>query len=159
MRSLALAALLVPALLAADPEYRPARTTDLPGVWMVVAMATSAPPDPDDKTFAPYQIFGFDRQGGMKHMTSTKPFREGQIALFNAAPQVTRYSVEKDGTLVLSNPSWDVPLKYQCRVVVKADAKAGAAADAKSPQAGDVLLVSMDDQGREAWSKLLRKVP
>jgi hypothetical protein len=121
----------------------------------MVDMTHNAPFDPEDKLFAPYQIFAFDRKGGMKHMTSAKPFTDGQLALFDSAPQITRYGVDGNGTLVLSNPSWDAPLKYQCRVVTKAE----AAADPKSPQAGDLLLALIDERGREAWSKLLRKAP
>jgi hypothetical protein len=154
MRFVALVAVWGASLLAAGPQVRPARTSDLPGVWFMAAITTNAPADPDDSAFAPYQIFGFDRQGGMKHMTAAKPFTPGQIALFDSAPQVTRYTVEKGGELVLSSPSWDAPLKYQCRLVTKAE----GASDPKSAQAGDLLLVSTDEQGREVWSKLLRKV-
>ncbi|HEY1205447.1 MAG: hypothetical protein ABSH46_06005 [Bryobacteraceae bacterium] len=146
---------LAATLLAAGPRLRPARSSDLPGVWVMVDMTHNAPFDPEDKLFAPYQIFAFDRKGGMKHMTSAKPFTDGQLALFDSAPQITRYGVDGNGTLVLSNPSWDAPLKYQCRVVTKAE----AAADPKSPQAGDLLLALIDERGREAWSKLLRKAP
>ena len=111
--------------------------------------------EPDDKTVAPYQIFGFDKKGGMKHMTSAKPFTRSQLELFDAAPQVTRFGVDKNGTLVLVNPAWDAPLKYQCRIVTKTE----AAGDMKSPQEGDLIMTSTDDQGREVWSKLLRKAP
>jgi hypothetical protein len=141
-------------LVAADPQVRPARNSDLPGVWMMVGITNNAPFDPADKLFAPYQIFAFDKKGGMKHMTSAKPFTEGQLALFSSAPQVTQYAVEK-GRLVLSNPSWDAPLKYECRLVTKID----EAGDLKSLHAGDLILISLDDQGREAWSKVLRKTP
>jgi hypothetical protein len=146
-------AVLAAALIAAGPQMRPARATDLPGVWLMVGLTNDAPFDPADKVFAPYQIFAFDKKGGMKHMTSAKPFTEGQLALFSAAPQVNRYTVSPDGTLELSNPSWDAPLKYQCRVVAKSE----SAADAKSVQVGDLLMVGLDDRGREAWSKVLRK--
>ena len=149
--ALAIQAAFAAALIAAAPQMRPARASDLPGVWLMVGLTNDAPFDPEDKVFAPYQIFAFDKKGGMKHMTSAKPFTEGQLALFSAAPQVTRYTVSPDGTLELSNPSWDAPLKYQCRVVTKPDA------DAKSIQAGDVLMISVDERGREAWSKVLRK--
>ncbi len=151
------AAFVALAALAAGPQTRPARSSDLPGVWLMVDMTRNAPFDPEDKLFAPYQIFAFDKRGGMKHMTSAKPFTEGQLALFNSAPQITRYGVDKTGVLVLSNPSWDAPLKYHCRLVVKAEAD--AAGDPKSPQAGDLILAGIDDRGREAWSKLLRKAP
>lgn len=154
MRLLALASVAA-VLLAAGPHLRPARSSDLPGVWLMVDMTNTAPVDPQDKQFAPYQIFAFDRKGGMKHMTSAKPFTEGQLALFNSAPQITRYSVDGSRTLMLSNPSWDAPLKYQCRLVTKAE----PASDPKSPQAGDLLLAATDDRGREVWSKLLRKAP
>lgn len=154
MRFLALASLAA-VLLAGGPQARPARSSDLPGVWMMVEMTRNAPIDPQDKLFAPYQIFAFDKKGGMKHMTSARPFTEGQLALFNSAPQVTRYGVDRNGTLVLVNPSWDAPLKYQCRVVTRTKDEG----DPKSPQAGDLLLAATDDRGREAWSKLLRKAP
>lgn len=149
------AAFVALAALAAGPQTRPARSSDLPGVWLMADMTRNAPFDPEDKQFAPYQIFGFDKRGGMKHMTSAKPFTEGQLALFNSAPQITRYSVDGSRTLMLSNPSWDAPLKYQCRLVTKAE----PASDPKSPQAGDLLLAATDDRGREVWSKLLRKAP
>jgi len=116
-------------------------------------MTSTAPLDPQDTQFAPYQVFAFDRKGGMKHMTSAKPFTEGQRALFNTAPQVTRYSVDRNGILVLVNPSWEAPLKYQCLFVTKT----GDGSDPKSPRAGDLLVISTDERGREAWSKLLRK--
>ncbi len=154
MRPIALIA-LASSLLAAGPQTRPARSSDLPGVWVMIDMTHGAPFDPQDKLFAPYQIFGFDRKGGMKHMTSARPFTEGQFALFNSAPQVTRYTVERDGTLTLSNPSWEAPLRYQCRVVTKAE----AAGDPRSPQPGDLLLSGTEERGREGWSKLLRRAP
>jgi len=153
MRLLVLTALAATTLLAGGPPSRPARASDLPGVWVMVDLTHSAPVDPEDKLFAPYQIFAFDRKGGMKHMTSAKPFTEGQLALFDSAPQVTRYGVDRNGILVLVNPSWEAPLKYQCRLVTKTKDES----DPKSPRAGDLLLTSTDDRGREAWSKLLRK--
>ena len=152
MRLIALASFAA-ILMAGGPQARPARSSDLPGVWVMADMTHTAPVDPEDKLFAPYQIFAFDRKGGMKHMTSAKPFTEGQLSLFDAAPQITRYGVDRNGILVLVNPSWDAPLKYQCHVVTKTK----DAADPKSPRAGDLLLISTDDRGREAWSKLLRK--
>jgi hypothetical protein len=146
-------AALAAALAAAGPELRPARTADLPGVWVMVDQVRNAPFDPEDTVFAPYQLFAFDQKGGMKHMTSPKQFTDSQLALFSAAPQVTRYTVEKDGTLVLANPSWDAPIKYQCRVVTKTeDPDTG-----RSPREGDLVLSSIDAHGKEAWSKLLRK--
>ncbi len=153
---LPIALLAVAALAAAaGPKSRPARTSDLPGVWIMADLTHSGPVDPEDKVFAPHQIFEFDQKGGMKHMTSPKPFTRGQLELFHSAPRVTRYGVDKTGVLVLSNPSWDTPLKYQCRFVTKSEAPG----DLKVPQAGDILLSSVDDQGREAWSKVLRKAP
>ena len=152
MRLIALASFAA-ILMAAGPQARPARSSDLPGVWLMVDMTSNAPVDPQDKAFAPYQIFAFDRKGGMKHMTSARPFTEGQLSLFDSAPQITRYGVDRNGILVLVNPSWEAPLKYQCRMVTRT--KDGS--DPKSPRAGDLLLVSTDDRGREAWSKLLRK--
>jgi hypothetical protein len=155
MRFLALTILAATTLLAGGPQARPARGSDLLGVWVMIDMTRDPSFDPQDKLFAPYQIFAFDKRGGMKHMTSAKPFTDGQLALFNSAPEVTRYGVDRNGTLVLVNPSWDAPLKYQCRVVTKTKDEG----DPKSPQAGDLLLSSTDDRGREAWSKLLRKAP
>jgi hypothetical protein len=153
MRLLALTALAAATLMAGGPPSRPARATDLPGVWMMVDLTHTVPVDPEDQLFAPYQIFAFDRKGGMKHMTSAKPFTEGQLSLFDSAPQVTRYGVDRNGILALVNPSWEAPLRYQCHLVTKT--KDGG--DPKSPHEGDLLLVSTDDRGREAWSKLLRK--
>ncbi len=152
MRLLALASFAA-ALMASGPQTRPARSSDLPGIWMMVDISSTAPLDLQDTLFAPYQIFAFDKKGGMKHMTSAKPFTEGQLALFDSAPQITRYGVDRNGILVLVNPSWEAPLKYQCRLVTKTK----DAADPKSPHEGDLLLISTDDRGREAWSKLLRK--
>ncbi len=153
MRLVALTALAAAILLAAGPQSRPARASDLPGIWMMVDITSTAPLDPQDTLFAPYQIFAFDKKGGMKHMTSAKPFTGGQLSLFDAAPQITRYGVDRNGILALVNPSWEAPLKYQCRFVTKT--KDGG--DPKSPHEGDLLLISTDDRGREAWSKLLRK--
>jgi len=147
--------LLAAVLLAAGPHLRSARNSDLPGVWMMVDITSNGPSDPEDKTLAPYQIFGFEKSGGMKHMTSGKPFTAGQLELFRSAPFSTRYGLDGNGTLLLSNPSWDAALKYQCRLVSKAE----AASDPKSPRAGDLLLSSVDERGREAWSKVLRKAP
>jgi len=155
MRLVALTALAATTLLAGGPPSRPARASDLPGIWVMVDMTHSAPVDPEDKLFAPYQIFGFSRKGGMKHMTSAKPFTEGQLALYDSAPEVTRYGVDRNGTLILVNPSWEAPLKYQCRLVTKTKDEG----DPKSPRAGDLLLVATDDRGREEWTKLLRKAP
>ncbi len=153
MRLVVLTALAAATLLAGGPQARPARSSDLPGIWMMVDLTHNAPVDPEDNLFAAYQIFAFDKKGGMKHMTSAKPFTEGQLSLFDSAPQVTRYGVDRNGILVLVNPSWDAPIKYQCRLVTKTK----DAADPKSPRAGDLLLISTDERGREAWSKLLRK--
>ena len=126
---------------------------DLGGGRVRLARVKDSLFESEDKLFAPYQVFEFDKKGGMKHMTSAKPFTGGQLSLFDSAPQVTRYGVDRNGILVLVNPSWDAPLKYQCHVVTKTK----DAADPKSPRAGDLLLISTDDRGREAWSKLLRK--
>ncbi|HXN48811.1 MAG TPA: hypothetical protein VN893_19330 [Bryobacteraceae bacterium] len=153
MRPLVLSALAATTLLAGGPQSRPARSSDLPGIWIMVELTSSAALDPQDQLFAPFQLFAFDKKGGMKHMTSGKPFTQGQLSLFDSAPQVTRYSVDRNGILVLANPSWEAPLKYQCRLVTKTK----EAADPRSPHEGDLLLISTDERGREAWSKLLRK--
>ncbi len=148
---LIIAALALAAMASEDqPAVRPARTGDLPGTWQMVSITKAPGADAEDAQFAPYQIFFFDQGGKMKHMTSPKPF--SSLALFEAAPLVTRYSVDKKGTLVLTNPSWDAPRKYQCDVVTKA-----AGNDAKSARPGDVILTGTDDSGKLAWTKLLRK--
>ena len=130
---------------------RPARNADLPGTWAMVNLVGDKA-DPSDSMFAPFQIFHFDSDGRMKFMTSAKPFTS--LALFEAAPLVTRYSLDKHGTLLLANPGWPTPRKYQCIVVLK-----GARGDdVKLPRPADVLLSGVDEAGRPAWSKLLRKV-
>lgn len=129
---------------------RPARNADLPGTWVMLNLVTDKA-DREDSTFAPYQIFHFDASGRMKFMTSAKPF--SNLALFEAAPLVTRYSLDKHGALTLTNPGWDEPRKYQCIVVVKGP----AGEDAKLPHPGDVLLTSVDAGGKPLWSKLLRQ--
>jgi hypothetical protein len=90
----------------------------------------------------------------MKHMTSSQPFRQSQLAVFDAAPLVTRFTVDRGGTLLLTNPAWDAPRSYPCSVVIK-----GAPGDdPRLPRAGDVVLSGTDGQGRLLWSKLLRKL-
>ena len=119
MRLVALTALAAAILLAAGPQSRPARASDLPGIWMMVDITSTAPLDPQDTLFAPYQIFAFDKKGGMKHMTSAKPFTGGQLSLFDAAPQITRYGVRSQRNpgagepLLGSSPQIPMPLRNQ----------------------------------------------
>jgi len=61
---------------------------------------------PEDKLFATYQILPSTRGRHEAH-DQRQAFTEGQLALFNSAPQITRYAVDKTGMLVLSSPSWD----------------------------------------------------
>ena len=129
---------------------KPARNSDLAGTWVMLRLVVDKA-DPDDSTFAPYQIFQFDTSGRMKFMTSAKPF--SNFALFEAAPLVTRFTLDKHGVLTLSNPGWDAPRKYQCTVV----AKGPAGDEARVPRAGDVLLSGLDESGKPSWSKLLRQ--
>jgi hypothetical protein len=135
----------------AGVEVRPARAADLPGMWQMAALIMPPEADASDPLFAPYQVFFFDQSGKMKHMTSARPFTS--FALFEAAPLVTRYSVEKKGTLVLTNPAWDAPRRYQCTVVTKS----AGGEDRKSARPGDVLLTGLDEAGKPAWTKVLRK--
>jgi hypothetical protein len=149
-----MATLVAAALVAADPQARPAKTSDLEGVWQMVELTNNQPANADDAQLAPYQIFRFDRHGKMKHMTSQKPFTAGQLALFDSAPLVMEYKVEKRGTLVLSNPSWDAPRTYQCSVVTQAE----PSADLQAARAGDLVISGADGQGKILWSKRLRKL-
>jgi hypothetical protein len=136
------------------PAVRAARTDDLPGLWVMVALSKHAEVDVEDSLFAPYQLFYFDPNGGMKHMTSAQMFRQSQLAVFDAAPLVTRFTVDRRGTLLLMNPAWDAPRSYLCRLVIK-DTPGD---DPRLPRAGDILLSGTDGQGRPLWSKLLRKL-
>jgi hypothetical protein len=152
-----MAAVAVLAPAANDPQVRPARVSDLPGLWQMIeiSFAKNASVDAEDSLLAPYQIFYFDPRGWMKYMTSGKPFSQGQLALFDAAPLVTRYELDKRGTLALTNPAWDEPRKYQCTAVTKVE----GGSDPRAPRAGDLLLAAKDAQGTVLWAKLLRKVP
>ncbi len=140
------------AALADTAALRPARTADLAGTWQMVSITKAEDTDESDSFFAPYQLFRFDAGGRMKFMTATKPFTS--LALFDSAPMVTRYSVDRRGILTLVNDAWDAPRKYLCRMVTKAE----TAADRKEPREGDLLLTGADDAGKAGWSKLLRKI-
>lgn len=148
--------LLIAAALAAGwseaPELRPARTADLAGTWQMVALNKPADADASDSLFAPYQLFRFDPGGRMKHMTASKPFTS--LALFDAAPLVIRYSLDRRGTLTLVNPAWDAPRKYTCSIVMKPQ----TADDARLPRAGDLVISEAAEPGPPAWTKLLRKI-
>jgi len=135
------------------PAVRAPRTDDLRGLWIMVALSKHAEVDVEDSFFAPYQLFYFDPNGRMKHMTSPQPFRQSQLAMFDAAPLVTRFTVDRHGTLLLMNPAWDAPRSYLCSFVIK-DTPGD---DPRLPRAGDILLSGTDGQGRPLWSKLLRK--
>lgn len=154
-----LSALTLPAAAqqAASPDpasaVRAARADDLPGLWIAVALGKYAEVDVEDSLFAPYQLFYFDPNGRMKHMTSSQPFRQSQLAVFDAAPLVTRYTVDRRGTLLLTNPAWDEPRSYLCSLVIK-DTPGD---DPHLPRVGDIVLSGTDGQGRPLWSKLLRK--
>lgn len=145
----------VAALAADNPQVRPIRVSDLPGLWQMMDLNKSPSEDAEDSLFAPYQIFYFDPRGGMKYMTSAKPFSKGQLALFDAAPLVTRFEVDKDGMLALTNPAWDEPRRYQCNAITKVE----GGSEIRAPRAGDVVLAATDAQGKVLWAKLLRKVP
>jgi hypothetical protein len=137
---------------AQAPELRPARTADLAGTWQMVALSKPADVDASDSLFAPYQLFRFDPNGRMKHMTASKPFTS--LALFDAAPLVIRYALDRRGTLTLSNPAWDTPRKYTCSIVTKPQ----TADDARLPRAGDLVITDAAEPGTPTWSKLLRKI-
>lgn len=154
LRSAVLISLLLAAAAAAaeNAPIRPARMRDLPGLWEMVALTKHAEIDAEDSLFAPYQLFYFDPKGRMKHMTSPKPFRATQRSMFEAAPLVTAYTLDRRGQLQLTNPGWDAPRSYLCTFVTK-----DAAGDDPRPRAGDLLLSGLDAAGKPAWSKLLRK--
>jgi hypothetical protein len=144
--------LVAAAVWAEAPETRPARTADLAGTWQMVALLKPADADAGDSTFAPFQLYRFDPNGRMKHMTASKPFTS--LALFDAAPLITRYALDRRGILTLSNPAWDAPHKYVASIVTKPP----TASDAKLPRAGDLVIAENPEQGSAAWSKLLRKI-
>jgi hypothetical protein len=152
--ALLMAVLIACAAPAAEkPAVRAARAGDLPGLWQMVALTKYAEVDAADSLFAPYQLFYFDPSGRMKYMTSPKPFRDTQRSMFNAAPPVTRFTLDRRGQLQLTNPGWDAPRSYLCRFVTR-----DAPGDGPVPlRAGDLLLTGVDDAGKPAWSKLLRK--
>jgi hypothetical protein len=149
------AAMAVLAPAAGDPQVRPARASDLPGLWQMMDLNKSASVDAEDSLFSPYQIFYFDPRGWMKYMTRVKPFTQAQLALFDAAPMATRYEVDKRGTLALTNTAWDEPRRYQCNTVTKVE----DGSDPRAPRVGDLLLAATDAEGKLVWVKLLRKVP
>jgi hypothetical protein len=138
-----------------SPQVRPARGSELVGLWQMVDVTRGPSADAEDSQLAPFQIFYFDRRGWMKFMTSMKPFSKGQLALFDSAPLVTRYEMEKDGTLALTNPAWDEPRRYHCNAVTKVEGEG----DVRAPHVGDLVLAATDAEGKPVWAKLLRKVP
>jgi len=139
--------------MAQAPEMRPARSADLVGTWQMVSISKPENVEGTDTLLAPYQLFQFEANGRMKHMTATKAFTS--LALFQAAPAITRYTLNKSGTLVLTNPNWDAPRQYKCSLIVKPDTNANP----KEPRAGDVLMTGSETSNQPAWSKLLRKLP
>lgn len=145
--------LAVAAAMAQTAEMRPARSADLVGTWQMVSLSKPENVEGTDTVLAPYQLFQFQANGRMKHMTATKAFTS--LALFQAAPAITRYTLNKSGTLTLTNPNWNAPRQYKCSLIVAP----ATSADPKQPRAGDIILTGSEAPNQPTWSKLLRRLP
>jgi hypothetical protein len=133
-------------LTAQERSARLCAPADLTGTWEVVDMSAAFRMDRNDPYYYQHQRFAFETGGGVRHVTSTKPFTPTEWRALTAAPATSTWSLDDRGRLIVTRPSGQegVVCTFGLQPV-------------ENQHAGDVVLTYFD-RGQPVLKRVLRKV-
>ena len=145
---------------AADKASRPCKKEDLVGTWEMVLVRPIY--DRTDPVFFPYQKFVFNRDSSMKFMSSEKPFTKEWLDKFQKQPAEIDYSLDEKGLLTLTWHSRPHSEMAVCAYVLndvppEVLAKIPQSERNRSPKKGNVTLSFLNNNGKIAYQKILKK--
>ncbi len=134
-------------------DFRPCTQSDLIGTWDVISLQSPTPIDKNNPYFFRYQRFVFQKDGKVRHMTTTEPITEDWFQMMLLAPATSTFRVDQEGVMTIQKkaaPSEHALCTYNLL-------------DVRSPDNqpvfmnGDILLTTKID-GKIVLQRNLRKV-
>ncbi len=147
--------------LAAEKASRPCTKDDLVGSWDMVLVKPVY--DKKDPVFFPYQRLEFKKDSSMKFISSEQPFTKEWLDKFEKQSPEIDYSLSEKGLLTLTwqtRPHSEVAVCAYVLSDVPAEvlAKVPASEREHMPRKGNVTLSYLNNEGKIAYQKILKKV-
>ena len=149
------------AFAAADKASRPAAKADLVGAWEMVSVKPTY--DKADPVFYPYQRFVFNGDSSLKVISSEQSFTKEWLEKFQKQPAEIDYSLSNKGLLTMTWNSRPHIASAICAYVLsdvppEVLSKVPAAERGHLPKKGNVTLSYLNDEGKIAYQKILKKI-
>ncbi len=146
---------------AGEKASRPCKKEDLVGVWEMVSVKPVH--DKADAVFFPYQKFVFRQDASMKFMSSEKPFTKEWLDKFQKQPTEIDFTLDDKGLLTLTwqarpHSEFAICAYVLNEVPPEVLAKIPLSGREHLPKKGNVTLSFLNNQGKIAYQKILRKV-
>ena len=146
---------------AAEKASRPCKKEDLVGTWEMVSVRPVY--DKKDPIFFPYQKFVFNQDSSMKSMASEQPFTKEWLDKFEKQSVEIDYSLSDKGLLTLTwqnRPHSEAAICAYVLSDVPAEvlAKVPKIDRGNLPKKGNITLSYLNNDGKIAYQKILKKV-